>query len=162
MHNSIVDAMLAYPFFIIGYLMKGAKDYINNIKQKDLLVSILLVGIFIIIFCGYKNGEVKMYDNIYGKDILLFYIGGIGGSIAVFAIAKLLDTKKLASVLVISKGSIIILGLQWMPIKICIRFTDNNMLYSMIASFIIMLAFIPIITFIEKKLPVLIGRMSIE
>ena len=46
-----------------------------------------------------------------------------------------------------------------MPIKIRIRFTDNNMLYSMIASFIIMLAFIPIITFIEKRLPVLIGRM---
>ncbi len=103
-----------------------------------------------------------MYDATYGSNIILFFVGGLAGTMSVFCISYLLRNIKSKTVLTISKGTIIILGFHQLIIRIYDRLPDffHTVFYEYIAALFILLFFIPIIKISEKYFPLLLGKRA--
>lgn len=110
--------------------------------------------------CGYYNNFVWMYRNQFGNNFLLFLIGGIAGTGLIYLLAKVLNEKFSFYVQVLARGMILILGFQMIFIKIFMRLYTNRTFLDAVFSLLIMLIFIPIILFVEKKIPILLGNRS--
>ena len=100
-----------------------------------------------------------MYDATYGKNILLFFIGGIAGTCAVFVISFFVKSYKPIAVVTISKGTIIILGFHQLLIRLFDRLPAifHSVFFEYVVALLILLTFIPIIRLTEKYFPVLLG-----
>ena len=104
----------------------------------------------------------------YGNNLLVFFLLGCIGIFAIFMISlflsKLSSAAKYANT--INVGSIMILGLHTLfvnKIKILLEnfAGDNMLLYEMslvLASFMILLAFVPLIKITNKYFPIAIGK----
>ena len=156
--NAITNILVAYPFFIIGVYLSKFKVIINTYNNLPSHIIGLLLCVTIIFICGHYNGGVWMYNVGYGNNILLFLIGGISGSIAVFIISKLLSDYSFNWVLLISKGSIIILGFHVYIIWYIRKVIPSPSYIDFILSLLILIAFIPLIFFSEKYCPILLGK----
>ena len=160
--NSILNICTAYPFFIIGYLLKKYSDRLNNYKIFNIFVwgGEEIILFLVICLCGHYNSFVWMYKNQFGNNFLLFLIGGIAGTGLIYLLAKALNEKFSFYVQVLARGMILILGFQMIFIKIFMRLYPNRTFLDAVFSFLIMLIFIPIILFVEKKFPILLGNRS--
>lgn len=159
--NSIINVLLAYPFFIIGDI---SKKYIKNINcianNNKLLFVIFLVSCSLIYICGRVNGIVYMYKCSFGHNIILFLIGGLAGTSAIFVLSNII--KKSPKYLnTIAIGSIIILGFHLRMITLVFKYVEHRTIFDFILAFLILLLFIPIILFVKKYLPVLIGKYRV-
>lgn len=81
-------------WYILGYVCGIVEQDIRMIslasKQKIFLTSILLLLSIVI---GYLNPGVSMWSNSYGKNYLLFMLGGIIGSIWLGFVCKWFVTR---------------------------------------------------------------------
>ena len=156
--NAIANVLVAYPFFIIGVYLRKFKVIINNYNNLPSQIISLLLCLIIIFICGHYNGEVWMYHVGYGNNILLFLIGGISGSIAIFLISKIVSGYSFNWVLLISKGSIIILGFHVYIIWHLRKYISSPSYIDFILTLLILIVFIPLIYFSEKYCPILLGK----
>ena len=92
--------------------------------------------------------------------MLLFLLGGISGSIMIFAVSKLLGHVS-AFVAVISRGTIIILGFHKLFIYRIGLFFPPSYLDIVFAALIVFL-FVPIIIMVERYFPLMAGRYRIK
>ena len=151
--NAIINTFLSYQFFYIGYWLKKYKTILNEeIKIRQEVILIIVASIITFICCKY-NGNVWCFRNDYGKNFVLYLIGGLSGSIIVFAISKLLQSVKSQIIQTISNGSIIILGLHY-PL---IRYFRIAPELDFISALTILILFVPIINICAKYAPFLIG-----
>jgi len=167
--NAIVNATMAYPFFIGGFYLSHLKDRINRFNNPRLEQIGLLVCAAAIVICGlYNDGGVWMYCNGYGSNFLLFLIGGYAGTTGVFIISKWLSRIRnnrflVQSITTISTGTIVILSLHMFLIQtiqgpLAIARSPLDFLYALL----ITVLFIPVIYFSEKHLPYIIGKYRIK
>ena len=100
-----------------------------------------------------------MYDATCGNNIFLFLLGGIAGTCAVYIISYLLKDYNPTAILIISKGTIIILGFHQLFIRLFDRLPAvcHSPIAESVAALLILLAFIPIIRLSENYFPVLLG-----
>ena len=162
--NAVVNVFLAFPFFTMGYLLRPYKEMISTVK-KGWLPIYLLIGIVCICFCGSHNEIVYLYCCSYGQNMLLCFIGAFGGTIFLYAIARMLELYLADLIYVIGGGTIIILGLHGIMMSI-FRMTVCNLIsfdgiWIYAESFFILIAIIPIIIFIKKYIPVLYGNKRV-
>lgn len=161
--SALVNVCLAFPFFVFGFYFRIYEKYLNRCYGLFMESSLFLISVLIVAMCGKYNGYVWMYKNVYGGNILLFLIGGLAGSCALFILCKWLvgrfgDCK---IVFIVSRGSIIILGFHYFLIELFPRVEQASVLSAIMdytAALIIVLLFVPIIKFSEIYLPYLIGR----
>lgn len=162
LYNAIVNTTLAYPMYVIGWGIKLLK--INNINDIKPVWSIMgfLVGVAIVIGVGWYNGAPWMFDATYGKNIVLFFIGGIAGTVAVFMVSFMLRNVKSKMVDTIAVGNILILGLHPIFIRAYHLLPEayQTVYMDYIAAFIILVAFIPIILLTERYFPVILGSRA--
>ena len=169
----LFDSFVAYPYFSLGIIASKFKNKICVMAdfsgQHAKFVCFIVFIVFVtLVFIAPINGVVYMVYGQYGYNILLFVLFGIIGIISVFLISlvmsKLIRLAKYAKI--INVGSIMILGLHTLfvnKIKILLEnfAGDNMLLYEMslvLASFIILLAFVPLIKITNKYFPIAIGK----
>ena len=166
------NSFLAMPYFYIGYILGNSykekvNTFVNKLKTKPFEA---IITSFIIIVCIYYlskyNGSAWMYRGNYGNNILIFYFLGYLGTLCIFVISALLDSVRLKAVTIISAGTILILQFHrdvYHPLGKIIKNLGLTEVGSMdistlIASIIVILAFVPIILIVKKLFPILIGR----
>ena len=122
---SIDCALLALPFFCSGYWMKKY----NVLKKKSCILKQLCIAVLcavLLIFTTRMNGFVFMAGAEYGRNILLFFVQAFAGIFMVFSICLLLDKVKIRFVILISSGTLFILGLQGMVLSAIRQYFLNS------------------------------------
>ena len=92
-----------------------------------------------------------MYDATYGKNIILFFIGGLSGTFVMFVISYFLRNIRPTSLILLSKGTIIILGFHQLFIRIYNHFLlqYHSVISDYLIGLLILFAFVPIIQLSE-------------
>lgn len=155
---AILNVCVAAPFFLFGIWFKkyNLQQMFSDGNKEKLFVVMSLLLVYV---CTKLNGEVWMYQNGYGRDFFLFLLGGCFGIYLVYFISRCLDRYKFKMVLAISKGTIIVLAFHTYLIKILVRrFFESPSLLDFVFAFLILIAFLPIIKFVEWKVPILMGK----
>lgn len=87
---AVSNCLLAYPFFIIGNSLRD-KDILQRLvtsarqyRYVAALAAALLIAVTYIV--GTQNGQAKLYMGQYANNIVLFAVGALTGSMAVFCI----------------------------------------------------------------------------
>ena len=162
LNNAIVNTTLAYPMYAIG----GGGKFLKlsnriNIKPFYSLMG-FIVGVAIVIGVGWYNGAPWMFDATYEKNIILFFIGGIAGTVAVFMLSFMLRNVKSKIVDTIAVGNILILGLHPIFIRAYHMLPEvyQTVYMDYFVAFVILFAFIPIIRITERYFPVILGSRS--
>lgn len=161
--NAIVNVCLAFPFFFFGIYLQSYKKYLDKCYGAFIENTIFFISVLIVILCGAFNGNVWMYKNDYGENLVLFLIGGCADSCTLFILCKWLARRfgDCKTIFIISKGSIIILGFHYFFIELLPHFTQVPVLSAIMdyaAALVIVLLFVPVIKFSELHLPYLIGK----
>lgn len=164
-YNALINTDLAFPYFVLGRGFRVFHDRYGFSINRKILLCLLIGGLLLIIMIKILNGTPWMFKSIYGNDLLLFYIGGISGTMAVYSISILLPTTKVSYLFILNKGLILILGFQWYALKFYYILPDScrNVFTDYLTALLILLAFIPIIKLTEKFFPIILGdRVSIS
>mgnify|MGYP002769592032 FL=1 len=167
---AVSNCLLAYPFFIIGNslrdndilqrLVTSARQY----RYVAALAAALLIAVTYIV--GTQNGQAKLYMGQYANNIVLFAVGALTGSMAVFVLSALLDGVRLKITRVISSGTIVILVFHrelLHPLLKEIGKTDTSSLLTVntlvfVSAVIVVMAFYPIILLVKRFIPIVLGR----
>lgn len=154
----IDSALLALPFFVIGF---KSKKLIYKIKKCHFLVAL-----FVTLSVNWLNGRVDIDLTDFGNNILLFYVGGLSGTIMIFAFAKILDAFRTESIIrfitIYSNGTLLVVAYNIIAIyticKIAKYFVgDVNSFVGFVLGVLIFLMFYPAILFCTKYCPIVIG-----
>jgi fucose 4-O-acetylase-like acetyltransferase len=162
---SIDSALLAFPFFSMGYFFNKTKDciqkYTNGKEEIIKLPSIMLILILIIIMCNY-NGKIDINEFNYGKNIFIFYISGIMGTIVIIFISTFYKNQNKAAT-IFSNGTIIIMAFHGYFYSPIIRFMGKrgetlNIITAMIISVVTLVVMLIPIVIIMKYFPIIMGK----
>lgn len=167
---AVSNCLLAYPFFIIGNSLRD-KDILQRLvtsarqyRYGAALAAALLIAVTYIV--GTQNGQAKLYMGQYANNIVLFAVGALTGSMAVFVLSALLDGVRLKITRVISSGTIVILVFHrelLHPLLKEIGKTDISSLLTVntlvfVSAVIVVMAFYPIILLVKRFIPIVLGR----
>lgn len=167
---AVSNCLLAYPFFIIGNSLRD-KDILQRLvtsarqyRYVAALAAALLIAVTYIV--GTQNGQAKLYMGQYANNIVLFAVGALTGSMAVFVLSALLDGVRLKITRVISSGTIVILVFHrelLHPLLKEIGKTDTSSLLTVntlvfVSAVIVVMAFYPIILLVKRFIPIVLGR----
>lgn len=167
---AVSNCLLAYPFFIIGNSLRD-KDILQRLvtsarqyRYVAALAAALLIAVTYIV--GTQNGQAKLYMGQYANNIVLFAVGALTGSMAVFVLSALLDGVRLKITRVISSGTIVILVFHrelLHPLLKEIGKTDTSSLLTVntlvfVSAIIVVMAFYPIILLVKRFIPIVLGR----
>jgi fucose 4-O-acetylase-like acetyltransferase len=158
---AIDSAILALPFFAIGKWMRKV------LLQSDIHVCKLLL--YIVLTGGgtyliYRlNGIVDINHCLYGNNILLFYAGGVIGSVCVFMISQMISIwyKGQGVIHTIVQGATIIIGFSSTlssSIRSVLPFLGGSNLGGMLIAVLTLVALYPVILISRRYFPLIIGR----
>jgi len=157
-NNAFINTLEAFPLFMIGFYSRRFTGFASKDISICWLVGTLFLSALIVGLCGYFNGYVQMFQNLYGRYFLLFLLGGIVGTIGIWALCRMLgNTNRL--VLYISKGTIIIMGFHPAIIPIFHKVLGKSIITDYTGALVLVILFVPIIYFSERYFPYLIGKM---
>lgn len=157
--NAIINCLLSYPFFVLGYNLRDYKERIDSVKPISLtsLITFLISGV-VLYFSASNNAFVDMRNCGYGSHILLFFLGVIAGTILILLISKAIENLIPPSLsLIISIGTVLILGFHVHIIKMIHKFIPPFQSYDFVIALVIVIAFIPIIYLAKRHFPYIIG-----
>ena len=158
--NAVVDVCTAYPFFALGVLLRNYKEMINALNNKVMLIAAFVCGLLLVALCCSYNGYVGMFRCDYGENIFLFLVGGVAGTVMIWALSVLFGCAPKA-IAIISRGTIIILGLHKILIDLVWVFAAPSVMDVVFAALILLL-FIPFIIATEKYFPLMAGKYRIK
>lgn len=160
LHNptSAINLFCCYPFYIIGFYMAKFKVALNSYKITPITIIYFLASLVCVYICYLYNDDVRIYTSYYGDNIFLYLLGGVSGTAMIFFISKYLGKYNFKFLKTISVGSIIILGFHIFFIQIIEKIYPESSLLEYIWSLLIILLFVPIISFSQKYFPILIGK----
>jgi hypothetical protein len=101
-----------------------------------------------------------MFRCDYGGSIFLFLVGGVAGTVMIWALSVLFGCAPKV-IAIISRGTIIILGLHKVLIDLVWAFVTPSVLDVVFAALILLL-FIPLIIATEKYFPLMAGKYRIK
>ena len=106
---SIRCAAMALPFYAFGYLLKGVD--LTRIKNRPLIIVLLLV--FYVVSTLYNDG-CGIDELLYGKNMMLYYINAIVGTLAVILFFSLVEMPEYVHN--VGRNTLLILGLSAFPV----------------------------------------------
>lgn len=156
-YNSIVNVLLAMPFYTIGFSLRQFRDKFSNLSMywMPLIVTIGILGVY---YCGVHNDTVMLYKCSYGSNLFLCIIGAICGTAAIYGLSMPVKRYVYNAVRIVGGGTLVILGLHFVIIQTLNQFLRIHGSWLYFESFIILITFVPIILFVEKHLPLLYGK----
>ena len=152
------SAIMSFPFFWIGTLLSKCNIHEIPGSRAFLLLFFLTIAT---IFLNQMNGPIDINGLLYGKNLLIFYVCGITGTLMVLCLCILLErlnwTLAESFTRVISVGTILVLGFHRYGIIACEKFFELSSWQSIIASILILIAFYPIILLAIRFFPAFVG-----
>lgn len=162
----IDSSLVGYIFFSFGYFAKNFLSRIQKINIISLIGIILISAVVLCLITLYdfdpsQSGGMSINALRFGKTPCLFIVSGVAGTLFVFSISQLLSFFKCRWILLISNGTIIVLGFQQLLITLFRgHIVSENPLFAMLFSlFILLLCFI-IICLSNRYFPILGGNRS--
>lgn len=158
--NAVIDVCTAYPFFALGVLLRNYKEVINALNSKPMLIAAFVFALLLVALCCTYNGYVGMYRCYYGGNFFLFLLGGIAGTVLLWALSMLVGCAPKV-ITIISRGTIIILGFHKILIDLSrVFFTPS--VFDIVFAILILILFIPLIIAIENYFPLMAGKYRIK
>ena len=167
-YSSIVNVLLAFPFFAIGFLLSSFKKRICTLPINLITTLLFCLSIILIYVCGKNNGLVYLYMCSYGNRLILCLLGGVAGFYSLLYLSRLCEILIgiKTAIETLGQGTIIILGLHIILMSLLtdlrsalLGLENGYDLY--LLSLVILLAFIPINIFCKRFFPILCGKYRI-
>jgi len=159
--NANVNALLCFPFFIIGIFLKPLRSWLNIFSSTWQQVLLFIIAVAGVGFCGYYNDYVWMYLNGYGNYYLLYIIGGIAGTAALYALAKLLCRLPWRNTVIsLSGGTMLIIGIHIIIVRRLTELPGRLWGEDLMLAILVLLTFVPIVRLAELYCPLLLGRYT--
>ncbi len=170
---SLGPALLAMPFYTLGYLLNRYKALatISGWKAILLFFVLLLISVFGSLY-NVKGGEyVDIRTLQFGDNLFLFYVLGTIGSLAIILLSKFFNEKECSLLLYFGKNTLIILGVHYwiyhyvyrIWLKYCFAINRELAMTSVdrlvLSVIILFLCFIPIYI-INKYFPFMVGKTN--
>lgn len=158
----IANAVMAFPFYYCGYVLKKYIVNIMQIKHKALLA---LFAFMVTLLIMKVNGNVSMWGVLFGRVrylcLPLFYISGLSGSLMLLFICLLLPQNE-GGVNKYADALISILGLQYFFIFVIDNTVGYNLGYlkSLILAILVFVGCIMGHFLLLKICPRAIGKQS--
>lgn len=108
---SLDSAVLAMPFFIVGFTLSHFRFFDILKRNKKILATVVIFSVLYLLTIGLKNGHVDIDGFVYGNNLSYFYLNGIIGSILCICISFFLQ-KYESFLSLIGRNSLSILGLH--------------------------------------------------
>jgi len=169
-YSSFTNVLLAYPFFEFGFAVSHRyiaklEDLPSLMNSRTPIIFLLLLGFACLYVMGLYNGMVQMYNADYGNSIILCLLGGVLGTILLAFVGILFNGIDVCDIIAIhSKGTIITLAWQifflFIIEQIASKFNIvhlHSVSFSFLLALCIFMAFVPIIRFVNRRLPILVG-----
>ena len=135
------STFMALPFYLFGQYGKNMIQVLCKSRFRGLLAALCL-GVSALLTS--VNGRVSMMATIYGNtghgliDIALFYVNALIGSLSILCIAScILYSGRWVST--IAQSAISIVGLQFIPIMIWIKYVGHNQPFLLSLAFTILI-----------------------
>lgn len=154
-YNCFVNALLAYPCFYIGELLGNYKEKINRINDIRILCSLIILGLAGTIISFKFNDTVWMYAGGYGGNMVMFILGSVCGTLMCFGLCKLLFNRENKYMLIVAEGTILILALHGLVIRVAHQIEVGWLFYA--EAIVLVVAFIPLIKICQEYCPILLG-----
>lgn len=157
--NANTNVLVCMPFFLIGVFLKPLRGMVSQLHNYALEFAIFIMAVVLIVLCGNYNGYVWMYLCKYGNSYSLYILGGMAGTLLLYIISLWLSRLPYRNiVLVLSKGSIIIIGLHIVMVRRLTELPDRMWGEDLFFALLILFCFVPIIRLAELFFPILLGR----
>jgi len=151
--------VVCMPLFLIGVMLKPFIAFFDNNHRWGLEVVLLICSVVVVFLCGIYNGCVWMYLNGFGRNFVLFIIGGMAGLTMLYVVSRWLCSFSHANMInTLAQGSILIIGIHIIIVRRLALLPDRFWMEDLMFSILIMLAFVPIIRFVSRFFPILLGR----
>lgn len=161
-------ALVMITFFALGNLLK---DKLLTIQFGKLTYIISIITTTAILFSVVKwNAPANVFQNFYG-NYWLFYLGGFAGIILFVSLFKMIEeiTIPLKLVLFVGENTLTIFALHLLSIsfvkailiylfKINVYSLHGNLWYTISVGVIVIVALIPVILFVNKYIPFVVGK----
>lgn len=122
------STFMALPFYLVGHYGKSMIQTLCKYRFRGLLAALFLGASALL---SSVNGRVSMMATIYGNtghgilDLALFYVNAFIGSLSIMCIASSIPSYG-HWVSAIARSAISIVGLQFIPIMIWIKYVGHN------------------------------------
>lgn len=164
---AVTNSFLAMPYFVVGIL---CKNIINELAAKLMgvnrmvLFAVFCVLMLVVFVVSDFNGAAWMYQGGFGNNVVLFYLLGLWGTFAFFTLSVMLNDVHSKIISYISIGTIVILQFHrdvYHPIGKFIAELNPSVfdeaVYTLLASAVVLVVFVPIIMLLGRYAPVFIG-----
>lgn len=157
--NANINVLVCMPFFLIGVFLKPLKQVPNELKNYYIEALVLAISVAGVVLCAHYNGYVWMYLNHFGNNYALYIVGGIAGTAMLYIMSLWLSRLPYRNtVLLLSRGSIAIIGLHIIIVRRLAQLPDRLWIEDFLFAVLVLLAFIPIVRFMELHSPFLLGQ----
>lgn len=119
--NAILNTTVAYPFWWIGTWLNKKKIFFSyHAYHPYKSIFMLCICIIMLYTAGHTNQTPFVFINGYGNNIAVFIIGALAGTYIIYYLCKIIERycKSTKYIVLLSSGSIIILGLHYIFIDI--------------------------------------------
>ena len=164
---ALSNVLYALPFFMLGYGCRQkawftAHTACEGSRPWDIAVAMLAVCSA---FAATHNGIAYTYEGVVGISLAIFTLCSLVNLLLMIRLACLLQHYMQRSVRLIARGSILILAFHLVALypagNLIRRLTASNQLLEVMAfifaSLLICVLFIPVIQFVKKHVPLLMG-----
>ena len=154
LYFSLENALLALPFFVIGFYIKKS-EILRFIDKKYfvLLLFFCILGFYIQL----GSERVDMNRICYGDSLFLFYLLPILFTVVLMKFFSIYFNKKYDVVEKISSGAIVVIGIHQYLLFIFNKIGGSNFV-GIIMSLIVLLLCLFFIKLFNKYIPFLIGN----
>lgn len=159
------STLLAMPYLCIGYKLKTIlldNNIVTYNKSNYLLVVISLFSLTYLIWCF--NGPVDTNKCLYGNSMILYYLGGISGSLGICFLSKCIKIEGKFNH-TIASGTLLIIGLNlWMIVfvkkifNIIFPNTEISGFMGFIIAVICLIIFYLLIKIAKRYFPIILGK----
>ena len=155
------SAIFAVPFYTAGVFLRQYPSIWDTTKWKSFMVAIVCG---LLTYVVYKfNGIVDINHCHWGNNILLFYIGGLLGSIGIFYFSISASSKKKhlgGPILTLVSGAMLIIGFSQnisSIVRSLLSFLAGSNIGGMLIGVITLVLLYPLIILSRKFFPAILG-----
>ena len=156
--NAIINTLVCYPIFCIGILLQRIGPLIKKDIPNFKLALVMLLCMGIVYLCSKYNSVPWMWQNQYGNNLPVFLVGSVAGTGCIFCVSKLFEYKFNNFIAMLADGNIIVLGFHFTVIRYL--FSYNLHYYYYIIALIVLLLFYPLIIFLNRHMPIMLGTRT--
>lgn len=168
---AIDSSVVAIAFFALGIMLK---DMIRRMESNNnsIVVVVFIISTIIVTTISHFNGVVDINKTLTGNNLLLFYIGGLVGSVMVISFShltnQLIGGRSVKAIRVLSIGTILMVGFSShmsSTIKSLLHLvlpSANLDITGFLVSLVLLLCFYPLTLLAIRYFPIILGNRKLN